>query len=142
MSDMGGSLKIRVTMTAKRLGWLMGLILICSLTLNQPPKGSELDLISDIRQWAFQHKLWPNLSQEQDHTSLIAVREVYQIEQAQLLLRVYLLTPCRNLCGVGENCARHCQKLIKEWKGNAVNARLLIEGFDLKNNRSLGRVTL
>jgi hypothetical protein len=129
-------------MTVKRLGWLMGLILICSLTLNQTPKSRQLDLISDIRAWAFKQKIWPHLSEDQGHTSLIAVREIYKIEQAQLLLRVYLLMPCRNLCGLDKTCARQCQQMIKDWTGDSFDARLLIDGFDLKNNRSLGRVTL
>jgi hypothetical protein len=130
-------------MTVKRLGWLMGLILICSLTLNQTPKSRQLDLISDIRAWAFKQKnFWPHLSEDQGHISLIAVREIYKIEQAQLLLRVYLLMPCRNLCGLDKTCARQCQQMIKDWTGDSVDARLLIDGFDLKNNRSLGRVTL
>ena len=120
----------------------MGLILISSLTLHQPPRGRDVDLISDIRAWAFEQNLWPALSPGQGHASLIAVREIYKVEQVQLSLRAYLLVPCKNLCGVEERCARHCQHLIQEWAGSAVDARMIIEGYDHKNQRSLGRVIL
>lgn len=116
--------------------------LISGLTIHQPAERESRDQISALRQWALQQKLWPELDQLTDHTRLIAVRQVYQEVQEGLRLKAFLLTPCRNLCGDGEVCARQCQTLIKEWDGVGGDARILIEAHDLKRDQSLGRITL
>ena len=120
---------------------LIGLILLLSWSLYPKRHLSQVNHLSEMREWALKSALWPDLG-EGESTPLIAVRQIYETEQSQLRLKAYLLAPCTSLCGAQESCARHCQSLILEWDGQSPDARLVIEGYDLKERHALGRVTL
>lgn len=129
-------------MWSNKLAWLLLSVLLCSLTLTQSKHDASRDRLSDIRLWAAQHQVWPRLEYDPDHPPLIAVREIYRVEQQQLEIRAFLMLPCENLCGATERCARHCQKLIMDWTESLADEKLLIEVNDVKDGRRLGRVLL
>jgi hypothetical protein len=121
--------------------WLSTVVLLVSFSLYHHERGPSLDRLTEIREWALKQRLWSNLADE-DGVPLIAVRHIYNVEQNQLRLNAYLLVPCRAVCGVGSSCARQCQSLIQNWRGHSTQARLMIEGYDLKKDQSLGRLIL
>ena len=116
-------------------------ILLISLSFYQTRQVGHQDQLAEIRQWALQQKLWPALSQ-QDPPALIAVRQIYKVEQNNLKLNAYLLVPCQEICGQSASCARSCQSHIQSWRGESSQALLMIEGYDTKNTSSLGRLVL
>ena len=125
----------------KWTAWLTSIMLLISWSLYSPERNDDQNKLAEIRRWALSELLWPNLTRS-DPPPLIGVREVYQVEQAQLRLNAYLLIPCEEVCGTTENCLRHCQTLMVDWAGQSSEARLMIEGYDLKQGRPLGRLIL
>lgn len=134
-----------MTMPDKNLikwpAWLSLLVLLVSFSLYHHNHGQSVDRLTEIRQWALGQNLWSNLDRSETEP-LIAVRHVYHIEHNQLRLSAYLLVPCKSVCGEGSSCARRCQSLIQQWNGPPTSARLMIEGYDLKHDRSFGRLLL
>ena len=125
----------------KWTAWLTSIMLLISWSLYSPERSDHQNKLAEIRRWALSNSLWPNLTRS-DPPPLIGVREVYQVEQAQLRLNAYLLIPCEEVCGATANCLRHCQTLMVDWEGQSSKARLMIEGYDLKQERPLGRLIL
>ena len=125
----------------KWYAWLILITLLISWSLYSPQRDHEQNKLAEIRTWALDQAVWPQLSQRETDP-LIAVKEVYSVEQSQLSLKAYLLVPCESLCGQTEACARHCQTLMIDWGGKSPQARLMVEGYDLKTRSSLGRLVL
>ena len=127
--------------TLNQLAALLVFILLISLSFYKNRQAGKQDPLSEIREWALQQQLWPNLAQ-QDPPALIAVRQIYKIEQNNLKLNAYLLVPCPEICGQSASCAQSCQNQIQSWQGESSQALLMIEGYDTKNTSSLGRLVL
>ena len=130
------------TIKYKWLAWVVFIILVSSLTFTTSMLHTRPDLITDIRLWVQEQSIWPDLENSPEQTPLIAVRQIYETQQSKLLLRAFLLIPCQSLCGAGDSCARHCQELITRWEGGTSDAKLMVEGEDLKTGQKLGRVLL
>lgn len=126
----------------KQLGGISLCLLILSMSLFVSQRKRRLDPLTEIRVWALQQNLWPQLLKESQKTPLIAVRQVYEVDQQGLKLSAYLLVPCVELCGSSPGCERTCQQYIQHWSGHSSQAHMMIEAYDQKHQESFGRLIL